>query len=108
MRDEADSDSQEQEDTRSGLCSVVSSEIERCADKTWRLLAVVNTRHVRGQIPMISDERSKASDSRDGTPLWKERFHTKEAARLVYGLGVPAREEHDNCLEGPECVAQGF
>ena len=36
----------------------------------------------------------KASDSRDRTPLWKERFHAKETAWLIYGLGLAVLEKN--------------
>ena len=36
----------------------------------------------------FEDGESKASDRRDETPLWKERFQTKEGVWLVYGLNV--------------------
>lgn len=48
-------------------------------------------------------------DSRNGTPLLKDRFHANEAAWLIYGLDVClTREEYENCFEGHYWDAGGY
>lgn len=37
---------------------------------------------------------TKASDSREGTPLWKERFYMKVTTWLIYGLKLAVLEKN--------------
>ena len=56
----------------------------------------------------LAEHRPRPAKVINETLLRKGRLHTKETAWLVYGLDDAAREEHENCFEGCEFVAEGL